>query len=387
MQSSLTTTAVRHCAAPTGTKSIPAITAEELPSLRRALDSLADYRHKRGVRYPFVDLLLIMVCAMFSGNTSLTSIAEWAAHASGRCPLFATAKTPSLSTFHRLAVHVDPVALDKILHAWVRTRRPAGIPLVLAVDGKEARGAKNGGQPRVFLMAAMEHASGLVVGQESIGEKTNEIPHFKPLLEQLGDLDGAVLTADALHTQRAHAELLHEHGAHYVLTVKGNQKALLDRIKSQTWSTREVGYSQWEKAHGRTTHWAATAQPAQDWIDFPHAAQTVKLTREKTNHQTGEQTAERVYLITSLPPEQAGAAELAAYIRGHWGIENRLHWIRDSTMGEDKSQIRTGNAPHVMASLRNLVVALHRLAGTRGIAKAMRTAGRDPEIARNLTGL
>ncbi|MHA7155904.1 ISAs1 family transposase [Arthrobacter sp. TMN-50] len=387
MQSSLTTTAERHCAALTVAKNTPPITTEELPSLRRALDSLADYRHKRGVRYPFVDLLLIMVCAMFSGNTSLTSIAEWAAHASGHCPLFATAKTPSLSTLHRLAVHVDPAALDKILHTWVRTRRPAGTPLVLAVDGKEARGAKNGGQPRVFLMAAMEHASGLVVGQESIREKTNEIPHLKPLLEQVGDLDGAVVTADALHTQRAHAELLHERGAHYVLTVKGNQKALLNRIKSQTWSTREAGYSEWEKAHGRTTHWSATAQPAQDWIDLPHAAQTVMLTRDKTNHQTGERTAERVYLVTSLRPEEAGAAELAAYIRGHWGIENRLHWVRDSSMGEDRSQIRTGNAPHVMASLRNLVLALHRLAGNQGIAKAMRNAGRDPQIARNLTGL
>lgn len=387
MQSSLTTTVERHCAAPPATENAEPVTTEELPSLRGALESLHDYRHKRGVRYPFMEMLLIMVCAMFSGNTSLTSITEWAAHAHGCSPILATAKTPSLSTFHRLAVHVDPAALDRTLHAWVRTRRPAGTPLVLAVDGKEARGAKNGGRPRVFLMAAMEHGSALVVGQESIGEKTNEIPHFEPLLEKFEDLKGAVITADALHTQRAHAKLLHKRGAHYVLTVKGNQCALLDRIKSQNWSTREAGYSEWEKAHGRTTHWSATTQSAQDWIDFPHAAQTVMLTREKTNHKTGERTCERVYLITSLSPEEAEAAELAAYIRGHWGIENKLHWVRDESLGEDKSQIRTGNAPHVMASLRNLVLALHRLAGNRAIAKAMRAAGRDPQIARNLTGL
>lgn len=387
MRSSLITSPEYHRAARPASENAAPVTAEELPSLRQALESLIDYRHKRGVRYPFIQMLLMMVCAMFSGNKSLTSITEWAAHAHGRSPILATATTPSLSTFHRLAVHVDPVALDEILHTWVRAHRPVSTPLVLAVDGKEARGAKNGGQPRVFLMAAMEHDSALVLGQESIGEKTNEIPHFKPLLEQIEGLNGAVITADALHTQRAHAELLHECGAHYVLTVKGNQKALLDRIKSQTWSTREAGYSEWEKAHGRTTHWSATAQPAQDWIDFPHAAQTVMLTREKTNHKTGERTCERVYLITSLRPEQASAADLAAYIRGHWGIENKLHWVRDESMGEDKSQIRTGNAPHVMASLRNLVLALHRLTGSPSIAKAMRAAGRDPQIARNLTGL
>lgn len=236
-------------------------------------------------------------------------------------------------------------------------------------------------------MAALDHATGSVIGQESIGEKTNEIPHFSPLMDRLGDLSGTVVTADALHTQSGHAEGLHSRGAHYVLTVKQNQRALRARISSQSWSTRQVQYVCREKAHGRTTVWQATIQPAQDWIRFPYAAQTIRLTRDRHDHKTGQKTRELVFAITSLPASQASAEDLARYIRGHWGIENRLHWVRDVTYSEDASQVRTGHASHVMATVRNLAISLHRLTGATNIAKALRTAMRNPQIARQLTGL
>lgn len=218
------------------------------------------------------------------------------------------------------------MALDTTINEWTRAQVLAGNKtLVVAVDGKEVRGAKNAGGSRVFLMGALDHGTGTVIGQESIGEKTNEIPHFGPLLDQLGDLTGAIVTADALHTQRAHAQDLHERDAHYVFTVKTNQRSLRERISSQSWSTRKIQFSCREKAHGRTVTWQATAQPAQEWINFPHAAQTIRLTRDRHEHATGNKTREQVYIITSLPAEEASAADLAAYVRGHWGIENRLH--------------------------------------------------------------
>ena len=139
---------------------------------------------------------------------------------------------------------------------------------------------------------------------------------------KIGDLDGTVVTADALHTQREHAEYLHTHGGHYVLTVKNNQRALRERISSQTWSTRAIQHAGRQKKHGRTTTWEATTQ-------------------------------------------------LADYVRGHWGIENRLHWVRDVTFDEDRSQVRAGNAAHVMASLRNLAISVHRLAGATNIARTL----------------
>lgn len=105
MQSSLTTTTERHFTTPSAVENAAPVSTEEILSLRQALQALVDHRHKHGVRYPFLEMLLIMVCAMFSGNTSLTSIAEWAADAHQRSPLLDTARTPSLSTFHRLTKH------------------------------------------------------------------------------------------------------------------------------------------------------------------------------------------------------------------------------------------------------------------------------------------
>lgn len=220
-------------------------------SLRTALEKVPAPRAKRGVRYPFPGLLLLLVCAVFSGAKTLTMIVEWAQHAHGSGALFPCGKVPSVATIHRLAARIDPVALDDAVNTWVRVQaRERGRCPVIAVDGKAARGAKNGGATRVFPMAALDHATGSVTGQESIGEKTNEIPHFATLMDRLGDLSGAVITADALHTQREHAEDLHKRGAHYVFTVKANQPALRARISSQTWSTRGVQYVCGKRAMG-----------------------------------------------------------------------------------------------------------------------------------------
>ncbi|MHB1235367.1 MAG: ISAs1 family transposase [Microbacteriaceae bacterium] len=360
-------------------------------SLREALSRVPDPRARRGVRYPFIHLLQIIVTAVLSGANTLTTIVEWAQHAATAGPdRSPTGRVPSLATIHRTVARIDPVALDAAVNGWVRgrAREHTGTGrLVVAVDGKEVRGAKNGRSGRVFLMAALDHATGTVIGQESIGAKTNEIPHFQALMGKIGDLNGVVITADALHTQRAHADFLHSKQAHYVLTVKTNQRALRDRIASQTWASLPVQHVCQQKRHGRTTTWQATCQRAQDWIDFPHAEQTMRLTRDRHNHSTGETTREHVFAITSLTEEEASPAQLADYIRGHWGIENRLHWVRDVTYREDHSQIRTGNAAHVMASIRNLAISIHRLTGATNIAAALRHTMRNPTIAHQLTRL
>ncbi len=352
--------------------------------LAQVLAGVPDPRRKRGVRYPLAEVLAVVVCAVVAGSRSFTMIAEWAAHASRQRPVTASGRVPSLATIHRLCTLVDAEALDAALTGWVRDRcRPRAV----AIDGKEARGAKNADGSRVFLMAALDHDTGCVIGQEHVGAKTNEIPHFPALLDQLGDITGVIVTADALHTLGQQAEALHARGAHYVFTVKANQPGLRDRIASQTWAVLAPQHTLREKGHGRTTTWQITVQRAQSWIGFPHVRQTIRLTRDRIDHRTGAATREQVYAITSLSPEDTSAAELAALIRGHWGIENRLHWVRDVTYDEDRSQIRTGNAPRVMAALRNLAISIHRFAGATSIAHATRAAMRDPETARQLTGL
>jgi predicted transposase YbfD/YdcC len=168
-------------------------------------------------------------------------------------------------------------------------------------------------------MAAFDHASGVVIEQESVGEKTNEIPHLPRLLDKLGDLTDTVITVDALHTLPQQAEAI------------------------------------MQLRRGRNTN--------------------------------GHATGETVYVITSLPPQLANTQQLAQLLRGHWGIENRLHWVRDTAWGEDTSQVRTGTAAHMMASVRNLGLSIHRIIGHTNITKALRTYAKRPELAIQITRL
>lgn len=361
----------------------------ELTSLRHALSVVPDPRSRRGVRYPFTDVLLVFVAAVLAGARSLTMIAEWAARAHRDQHLFRRGSTPSLSTLHRIVSMTDPVVLDSAVAAWTagRTAANGGGLRAIAVDGKEVRGAKRAGGERVFLMAALEHHSSAVLAQEAIDAKTNEIPHLPVLLDRLPDLDGRVITADALHTLATQAERIVARGGHYVFTVKANQPRLRDRIAAQGWSRRKTGHMVHEKAHGRTSSWEVTTAPAQAWIDFPHAAQTIRIVRGRAEHGTGQKTGEQVFAITSLPARTAGAKELAELVRGHWGIENRLHWVRDTAYLEDKSQVRTGHGAHVMASLRNLALNVLRLAGHTNITATLRALDHEPETIRRLTGL
>jgi hypothetical protein len=131
-----------------------------------------------------------------------------------------------------------------------------------------------------------------------------------------------------------------------------------------------------EKAHGRLETRAIWTSPALNtYLDFPHVGQVFCLRREVCEVATGATRRETIYGVTSLPPAQASPARLLALVRAHWTIENRLHWVRDVTFDEDRSQIRRGAGPQVMATLRNLAISLLRLAGAPLIAPALRQAG------------
>jgi predicted transposase YbfD/YdcC len=189
-------------------------------------------------------------------------------------------------------------------------------------------------------------------------------------LNATGDLAGVVITADALHTRREHVEHLHTRGAHWLLTVKGNQPTLRRQLSAALAPDRGIPSQQRRRARPPRDRTLKAVTLAAG-IAFPHAAQAVQLVRKTrplraTNKRRWR--TETVYAITDLHPHQARPDELAAWIRGHWHIENKLHWVRDVNFAEDHSQIRIGSAPQVMATFRNLVISLHRLAGATNIA-------------------
>jgi predicted transposase YbfD/YdcC len=364
------------------------MTAGAVPAgLLDALAQVPDPRDPRGVRYDLVPVLAVAVCATLAGARSFAAIAEWAADAGPelRAGLGLPGAVPDLVTIWRVLTAVDPAALDRVPGSWVTARvaarRAPGRRPVLAVDGKTLRGARTGESPAPHLMACLDHGTSAVCAQMAVDGKTNEITMFAGLLDQIPGLDGAVITADALHAQREHATYLHKRGAHYIFTVKGNQPGLHRQLRSLPWKDVPAGHSQTGRAHGRIEKRTVKAVTVTAGLRFPHAAQAVQIIRKTRRITGGKWRTETSYAITSLPAVQARPAQLAEWIRGHWKIENQLHWVRDVTFGEDLSQVRTGTGPHVMAAIRNLIISILRLAGHTSIARALRHTARNPERA------
>jgi predicted transposase YbfD/YdcC len=163
-------------------------------------------------------------------------------------------------------------------------------------------------------------------------------------------------------------------------------KTLRNQLAGLPWTDVPIGHRETDTGHGRTVTRTYKAVTIAAGIIFPHAAQAVQITRTrkpKRKNKNSSQRAKRetVYAITSLTAEQAPPAELARYIRSHWHVENKLHWVRDVTMGEDASRITTGAGPRIMAGIRNLAISLLRLAGHTNIAKALRHNARNPTRA------
>jgi predicted transposase YbfD/YdcC len=358
---------------------------QEPARLLPVLAALPDPRARRGVRHRLAVILGLAVCAVLAGARSFTAIAEWAADTdqATRDALGVTGVVPCESTFRRTLQHLDADALDEAAGSWAQqhTAPAPGRRRVIAVDGKTLRGSGTADGPGRHLLAALDHGHGVVLGQVDVEAKTNEIPMFATVLDRI-DLIGAVVTADAMHAQRSHAEyLVTERQAHYLITVKRNQPGLHAQLAALPWRQIPVAHQTRERGHGRAERRTLKVTAVAAGLAFPHAAQAIQIVRRRrplTGKTSKKWSTETVYAITSLTVIQARPAELARIVRGHWGIEDRLHWVRDVTYDEDRSQVRTGNGPRVMASLRNLAIGILRLTGHASVAAALRYHARRP---------
>jgi len=357
--------------------------ADDRSGVLAVLGRIADPRKRRGVRHRLSAVVGLAVCAVLAGARSFVAIAEWAADADEAtlAELGVTSTVACESTFRRMLQALDADALDDAVGVWTqqRTSPPPGGRRRVAVDGKTLRGSGTGGEPGRHLFAAFDHTHGVVLGQVDVETKTNEIPLFTTLLDRI-DITEAVVTADAMHAQRAHAKYLTGRGAHYVLTVKRNQPRLHAQLKALPWREIPVGDEGRDRGHGRVEWRTLKVTAVAAGLGFPHAAQAVQIVRRRRplNATKKRWSTETVYAVTSLRATQTSPADLADIIRGHWAIEDRLHWIRDVDYDEDRSQIRTGNGPRVMAALRNLAITILRLAGVVNIAAALRHHARRP---------
>jgi predicted transposase YbfD/YdcC len=394
--------------------------------LLRGLAGVPDPRDPRGVRHPLAGLLAMTAAGLLAGSRSFYAIGQWLADASqrtlgqlGACrhPVTGLYVAADEATLRRVCARIDGEAFERAVGGWLsgrvrraaaararrgrqpakpsrkrkargqrRSRRDGHRPALaqVAVDGKVVRGARRADGKAPHLLGAVTGA-GVVLGQRQVADKSNEVPQFKLLLAPMA-LAGAVVTADGLHTVREHARFLREDKqAHYVFQVLENQPNLFAALNTLDW--RSVSIAARTEDHDRGRRELRTIQvidaPKHVRDLFPHLEQVFLVERQIT--EDDQTTYQAVLYVTSLTAELASPADLLAYVRAHWTIENRVHWVRDVTFGEDASKVRTGNAPRVMATFRNLVISLLRLAGYTNIAAALRyNAGDNRRVLNHL---
>jgi predicted transposase YbfD/YdcC len=352
--------------------------------------AVGDGRSDTGRDHPVAVVLTLAAVAVVAGIRSFASIAGHVADVPAdlvmalyeRCGS-GTTRPPSGSTIWRVLTGADAEAVDAVVGAWFTGRR-AGDSKVVFVDGKTVRGACDAEGHQVHLLAALD-GDGLVLAQDDVSVKTNEITCFAPLLDRI-PLAGATVVADALHTQRGHAVYLHGRDADFVFCVKGNQPKLFDALDALPWESTPIGHESVDRGHGRITHRTIRALPAPDDLPFPHVQQVFLIERYVSDLRGRRLSAVAVCGVTSLPADRAAAEDLAGLVRGEWSIEV-LHYKRDTLYQEDASRIRTRSGPRVMATLRNLAIGALHLAGRDDTTEATRWAARRPGRPFTILGL
>lgn len=377
---------------------------KQVLSFIELLAHIPDPRQSKGKRYSLKAILALTAAAMMCGYRSYSSVAEWGRNY-GQDLLsalgFSSGKTPCAATFCNIFRKIDKEKFEKKLATFLQSldeslgtaqKSDPNVVEGVAIDGKTLRGSKKAGASQPHLLSAFSHASAITLAQRSVEAKTNEIKAVKSLLPLL-PLKGKVITTDSLLTQRAVCEKILEGGGHYLMKVKANQPSLLSWVSSVFEEPlhpthRSEKAETIERGHGRIESRKLIASSLLcDQGLWPGLSQCYKLETERINSTTGEESNEVLFGITSLRREQAGAERLMELNRGHWGIENKSHWVRDVTMDEDRSGVRKGSIGQIMAAMRNAVIGLMRWGGEKNIASACRRFAARPWEALALLGI
>ena len=375
------------------------------------LQEIRDPRSRRGQRYEWRYLLLIVASAVLAGQQSVRGMAQWAVE---QAPALLAhlqpqrAQIPSVATLHRVLTKVPIAELERRLSAYTSQVDQAEVDVgslrtkqgeVLrgqSVDGKTLCGASQHGEV-VHLVSLVRHESGIALAQERVASKIDERKAACHLLTPTA-LRHTVTTTDALYTQVKQAEQILTDGGHYLMVVKRNQPSLYQAIELAfaAWppiNAEEAGFWQFQtyttsgKAHGRLERRTLHSTPAlNDYLQWPGVAQVLRRTGQRTEIKTGKITTHVRYAVTSLPPRLVSLAQIELLWRRHWTIENQLHHVRDVSFGEDRCQVHTGNAPQALAALRNGLLALLRYEGWPSPPTAFRHFSIDVQHALRLLG-
>lgn len=354
-------------------------------TLLSLLEDVPDPRHARGKQLEWTFILGIIATAILSHQQAISAIAQWTQHhATTLVATFhpASGRVPSEATLRRALRHGDVAQLEqRLTRLTVPQFSQLSVPELplqgYAVDGKFVRGAGSHGH-RTLLVSLVQHHHGHILAQTRVPPHQHESAGVRQLLGSQ-QLTGKVITLDAGLTHPALAAQILEQGGHYLMVVKRNQARLYEELAwyfdtpplpcDQPWHQ----VASLSKGHGRLErrHLSCT-DDLDDYLQWPGVQQVVRRTCERTQVKTGVVSQAVTYALTSLTTQESTAAEIAHLWRGRWTIENRVHYVRDVTMGEDAHQMHTGQAPQALAALRNAWLNILRGAGWTNIAAALR---------------
>jgi predicted transposase YbfD/YdcC len=329
---------------------------------------LEDPRSKRNRLYSMSEILLVTLCASICGaegwqdvedfgNIKIEYLREYLPYKNG---------IPSDDTFRRFFRAINPDKFQELFREWVKIIAPSLNDNVIAIDGKSSRRSYDDDKKMLHTLSAYATESRLVLGQEKVSDKSNEITAIPQLLDWL-DIKGSIVTIDAMGCQHKIANKILEQQSNYIFCLKGNQGTLHEDIKLY-FSDQELlkknakYYNDYDKAHGRIEHRKCSVVSDVDWLKKGHAEwKSIKsiILIESTREIKGKVSTEIRYYISSLTqtPEKTLSS-----IRSHWAIENALHWVLDMSFGDDQCRIRKENAPQVMAVIRHMALNLLQLA-------------------------
>lgn len=345
----------------------------DVSSLMSYLEQITDPRKARGIRYSLVTVLTLLILAKLGGEDSLKGMTEWVQlRAKGLVDLLHLEREsmPHQTTYERVLAKLDVAQVDQLFGDFFTQQ--TGQEVAVTLDGKVLRGTIPEGETQgVHLLAAYLPEQGVVLMQMEVERKSNEIAAAPKLLQAL-DLQGCVVTGDAMFTQRELCEQIVGFGGDYVLPVKANQKLMQQAIANlfvpaavsaghQVIPLPETYCQSVNPGHGRIEcRYLTLSSQLNDYLDFPHVQQVFRLQRVVQRQKTGQLTYQVVFGITSLSPDACSPQRLMHLIRQHWHIENRLHYVRDVTFHEDACRIRHTKRQRLLATLNNLVIGLIR---------------------------
>jgi len=374
-------------------------------SLIEHFKDLLDPRVERTKAHELIDILIIAICTLLCAGESFNDMEDFGKAKQDWFKTFLALRNgiPSHDTFNRVFAALDPQAFLDCFLRWTQSLRTAVAQEIVALDGKALRRALNGDRSVKYVVSAWAEDNGLVLGQLKVADKSNEITALPELLRAL-ELSGCIVTVDAMGTQKKIAQEIIEADADYVLALKGNHQTVHEEVKSfldAAVAEREAKpvkpsvaaatLAVWEtveKDHGRIETRRYYQSAELDWFADRQkweGLQTVGMV-EAIREVGGQRTIERRYYLSSLP---LGVAALARAVRGHWGVENKLHWVLDVQMREDQSRARAGYAAENLATLRRLALNLLKREKTkrRGIKGKQLNASWDHAYLLRLLGV